>query len=237
MNSISIITATLNSIDKLPYLATSLKSQSDKKFKWIICDGGSTDGTIEFINRLEDMDIELSIQKDFGIYDAINRGVNICESSYYLTVGSDDNLNHKAIESYKSELADQPDLIFSKIYVGSELRSPSLKSGWLRGMNDQGGCHSVGTLIKTRLHECIGMYSNNYPICADRLFIGKCFKFGVKTKCADFIAGNYSVYGASGSERLAVFTESYRIQIELGYNKFVQTLIFFMKIIKNYNNI
>ena len=237
MRSISVITATFNSMETLPKLVESLKKQSDNYFKWIICDGGSSDGTVEYLKSLKGINFYLSSQKDFGIYDALNRGLSICKTSYYLTVGSDDTLDLKAIENYKSEITDHPDLVFAKLYMGDRLTFPSLKNGWLRGMADQGGCHSVGTLIKTRLHEDVGVYSKNYPICADRLFIGKCFKNGAYVRSANFIAGNYSVHGISSTERLAVFTESYRIQVELGYEKFVQTLLFVMRIIKNYNNI
>ena len=87
---LSIITATLNSIEYLPKLIDSLRKQKDREFEWVVADGASTDGTLELLKSVTDLDILITSESDFGIYDALNRGIKVCSGDYYLVLGDDD---------------------------------------------------------------------------------------------------------------------------------------------------
>lgn len=234
---ICVITATYNSMETLPALVDSLKNQTVKNFKWIVADGDSDDGTLDYLKGVNGVDLTLTSQKDFGVYDALNRAISLCSEKYYLVVGSDDLLYSDALEKYQDSVIDDPDLVFSRLHINGNEVAPRKGKGWLYGMRGQGGCHSVGTLIKKALHDRIGMYSKLYPVCADQLFIGKCFKEEIFAKFTVFLAGEFSTEGLSGSQCLSVLTENYRLQLELGYAKSIQTALFFMRIMKNFKNI
>ena len=71
---ISIITATLNAVQLLPDTLQSIRSQDYPNLEWIIIDGGSTDGTIDFLRANEDVIDYWSSEPDRGMYDALANG-------------------------------------------------------------------------------------------------------------------------------------------------------------------
>lgn len=238
--SISVITATYNSMVTLPDLVASLRAQTDHDFEWVIADGQSTDGTVEYLKSLDGLDIKLISQKDFGVYDALNRAIMHSCGAFYLVVGSDDVLYPGAIRNYSKSIGDGReccDLVFAKCEVNGDIVLPQLGKGWLYGMRGQGGCHSVGTLIKKELHDKVGWYSKLFPLCADQLFIGSAINSGARVRLCDFTAGVFSMQGLSGTQTLGLLTEKYRVQLLLGYNKYIQTLLFVARLAKNIGKI
>ena len=65
-------------------------AQKYKNFEYIIVDGGSSDGTINIINRYKDFLKAIVSEKDEGIYDAINKGIKIAEGDIISIIHSDD---------------------------------------------------------------------------------------------------------------------------------------------------
>ena len=151
---ISVITATLNSYKNIKSLYKSLANQSDKNFDWIIADGGSKDKTIEFLNSINDINIILSVEKDLGIYDALNKAIKKSANKYYVVIGSDDIFNKNAINDFRKHIEDYSvDILASKWVVDNKVLSPKKNFGWLYGMLGVSSCHSVATLINSNLHK------------------------------------------------------------------------------------
>ena len=76
---ISIITVVKNNKDTIEKNILSLINQNYKNYEHIIIDGGSEDGTIDVIKKYRD-DIKYFIsEKDNGIYDAMNKGIDRVE--------------------------------------------------------------------------------------------------------------------------------------------------------------
>lgn len=72
---VSIITVVYNAVDKIERTLQSVIRQDYGNLEYIVIDGGSTDGTIDVINRYnEKIDVVVSEQDD-GMYDALNKGV------------------------------------------------------------------------------------------------------------------------------------------------------------------
>ena len=55
-------------------------------------DGASTDDTIKIANGLAIPEIEVSVQEDAGVYDAMNQAVMACRSDWVYFLGADDRL-------------------------------------------------------------------------------------------------------------------------------------------------
>ena len=72
---ISVITAVYNAEDCIQHLIESLRKQNDQNFEWVVVDGLSTDSTLEILKKIDDLNIKIISEVDFGIYDALNKGV------------------------------------------------------------------------------------------------------------------------------------------------------------------
>ena len=90
---VSIITITYNSEKYLEECIISIRNQTYKNIEYIIIDGDSNDNTKEIINKYkEDVSIYLS-EKDRGIYDAINKGIEKSTGDIIGLLHSDDFLH------------------------------------------------------------------------------------------------------------------------------------------------
>lgn len=234
-DSISVITANLNTIDSIPRLADSLNDQTDLNFTWIIVDGGSTDGSVEWVRKCNfKFNINIIEGKDFGIYDAINKGIRSCVSNYYLVAGADDILSSDAIENFKNTIrTSKADIITATVKCGDNLiKAKGPTKTWLYGQSAFLSNHSVGIVIKMSLHKELGYYTNRFPIAADQLFLMKCQEYGKKINEYSFIAGRYNLEGTSSLDRVGSSVELFRIQIELKRNYFLQLLLLVYRLIK-----
>lgn len=107
---ITIFTATYNRAHTLERLATSLRAQtSSVAFEWLIVDDGSTDHTERLIARLmPDLPFPVRYfkQANGGKHTAFNKGVQLAQGLFFLTIDSDDQLHpeglNNAIASWNS---------------------------------------------------------------------------------------------------------------------------------------
>jgi len=76
----------------------SILAQTERKaFEWIVIDGGSTDGSAEFLKGISaDIDVLVS-EKDGGIYDAMNKGLGKAQGQYVWFVNAGDALHDDSV--------------------------------------------------------------------------------------------------------------------------------------------
>ena len=87
---ISIITVVLNAATTVEDTLRSVASQTYPEIEHIVVDGGSTDGTLEIIQRHRDRIATLISEPDRGIYDAMNKGIAVATGDIIGTLNADD---------------------------------------------------------------------------------------------------------------------------------------------------
>lgn len=236
-NKLSIVTATYNAVEHLPKLIESLRNQEDKDFEWVIADGNSTDGTIDLLKRITDLNIVITSKEDFGIYDALNRGIKSSKGEFYLVIGADDTLYPNAIKDYKSAITETVEIITAPIKAGNKVFRPSKKPDWLVGQRHYISAHAVGSIFRKSLHNQFGYYSRKFPIAADQFFVLKSARNNKNIKVLDTIVGEFNLIGVSHVDLLGATTEAYRVQVSVGFNKYTQTIIFFLRLLRRFSKI
>jgi glycosyltransferase involved in cell wall biosynthesis len=97
---ISIIIATFNAANTLRRCLDSIFPQKIECIELLIIDGGSSDGTQAIYSEYgSHVDFVIS-EKDFGIYDAWNKGVKNAHGEWILFIGADDVLEADAVSKY-----------------------------------------------------------------------------------------------------------------------------------------
>ena len=86
---ISVITVVLNDLEGLKKTVNSVLSQRGEDFEYIILDGGSTDGSWEYIESLNFRGMKKSAP-DTGIYNAMNNAVLLANGEYCLFLNAGD---------------------------------------------------------------------------------------------------------------------------------------------------
>lgn len=77
------------------------------------------------------------------------------------------------------------DFVVASMFLGDQLRTGMRpKRGWL-GAHAMVSGHSVGMLIRTRVHDKVGLYSTSYKLASDALMIKKLFYSGLTGVASD----------------------------------------------------
>ncbi len=230
---LTIITATKNSIKHISKLVYSLQNQTSNDFCWIIIDGNSQGGTVEYLKILQSIELTIISQNDFGIYDALNKGIKLCGTKYYLILGADDILKPDAIE-YLNFTIDKKefDILSCNLIINKKIVTISKKPIWFVCHKALVSEHSVATLFKTDLHKRYGLYTNKYPIAADMFFLLKVYLGGAKFIYSQHILGEFGIKGISSRQHLEVICQQACGMVELGYSKYLQLLLLTLCLIK-----
>lgn len=93
MPKLSIITINYNNNSGLQRTVGSVLPQLNPDIEYIIIDGGSSDGSAETVNSLKDRLAYSCSEKDKGIYNAMNKGVDHATGEYLLFLNSGDYLH------------------------------------------------------------------------------------------------------------------------------------------------
>lgn len=215
---VTIVTSTLNAGSTLEYLIHSLRDQSARNFDWIVADGGSTDQTLKLLTESSDVLTQLLDGPDFGIYHGLNRAVSVVRTPYYLVIGADDTLDRDAVHHFNAAAAESnADFISGRVRTsdGGELR-PARGNPYRYGHLAYVSQHSVGTLIRKNLHDRVGLYSNKFPVAADRHFILKAIeRHGATVEALNIIVGTYAMTGTSNAQFYNTLLDIFKVDYEL----------------------
>jgi glycosyltransferase involved in cell wall biosynthesis len=209
---LSIITVVYNGDLSIEHTIASVVLQSHRcKIQYIVIDGGSTDGTMDVINKYSDKIDYVVSEKDRGIYDAMNKGLALAQGVWVNFMNAGD------------VLVELPDLSKFEDYIlvyGSarlfkkkrlKVKSHLLFDDFSGGM---AVCHQA-CFYKTAILQKI-KYDTSYKICGDQKATAEILKLGV-AKYVDLIVVDYDYTGISTRSSSKIFIEKLRLNKELGF--------------------
>ena len=117
--AVSVVSVCYNNLAGLKETWDSVRGQSCQEWEWVVIDGGSTDGTPEFLGAIGDARLRWVSEKDRGIYDAMNKGLERATGTYvtFLNSGdlfSDAEVLAEVVRAARSHGA--PDLCYGDAY-------------------------------------------------------------------------------------------------------------------------
>ncbi len=96
---ISVITVVFNAVDTIEDTIKSVIDQDYEDIEHIVIDGGSTDGTLDVIDRYREKLAVTVSEPDDGIYDAMNKGIDLATGAVVGTLNSDDWYENNSVIS------------------------------------------------------------------------------------------------------------------------------------------
>lgn len=162
----TVITVVYNDAEGLQHTIESIKRQNCQRddFEFIIVDGGSSDGTLDVItSHLDTIDNYIS-EPDSGIYDAMNKGIQMASNGWYIFMNARDTFNRddsiSSIMATLNEIAGEYNIIYCDTVMGNSIESKEFKlSTFIRGMI----CHQ--SIVYSR--EILKDYSLDYRFISD----------------------------------------------------------------------
>ena len=117
---ISLITVTYNSAGSLRDTIESILRQTYKDVEYIIVDGLSQDGTVDIVREYEQVfggRMRWISEKDKGLYDAMNKGINMATGDIIGILNSDDFFTSDTVlQSVAEAFTDDIDAVYGDIH-------------------------------------------------------------------------------------------------------------------------
>jgi glycosyltransferase involved in cell wall biosynthesis len=171
---VSIVIPTLNAGKFLRFALNSIIGQSLKKYEIVICDGGSTDGTLEIVADYPDARVVR--QTDTGLAGAWNDGIRASAGKYIAFLDSDDVWTDFCLERHITLMESNPGYLGSIGHVeffleDDQVPPPGFKMSLLQGSYPayMPGCF-VG---KKELFGKTGLFETSWQIASDLVWFAK----------------------------------------------------------------
>ena len=164
---ISIVIATFNCGRKIEDTLNSIFSQNEELFEVIILDAVSTDETLEVIRKFQNR-LTLVSEKDEGVYDAFNKGIERANGKYIYFIGAGDCLQPDILDQIKDQLPPEiPTLFYGNCYfvARQEFNGKKFKPSDFIFNNI---CHQ-GMFFHREIFNFVGRYDLRYRIFSDWL--------------------------------------------------------------------
>jgi glycosyltransferase involved in cell wall biosynthesis len=178
---VSIITVTMNSEKFLSDCINSVRHQNYKNIEHIIIDGKSTDGTLDIIlQNLNHISYWIS-ETDRGMYDAINKGLEMATGNIVGILNSDDIFaTADAVKSIVDcfETCDTDSVYGDLVYVDANNTQKILR--YWKGVSYKRSRFRYGWMpahptfyVRRELIKQYGLYENHYYTAADYEFMAR----------------------------------------------------------------
>ena len=185
---VTIITVVFNNVDFIERAINSVLSQSYKSIEYIVIDGGSNDGTLSVIKKYQDQIFYFLSEKDNGIYDALNKGINKATGNIIGILHSDDEFFNNSVVSnvIDNMIEKKSDFCFSNVIITNREMNKVhryYKSNYFRNWMLRFGLMPPhpSCFIKKSLFDDFGHYSTKYLIAGDFDFMVRVF-YGANIK-------------------------------------------------------
>lgn len=180
---ISIITPTLNSGATLEQTILSVLNQEYKEIEHIFIDGLSSDNTTHIIHSYKDRykHFRFVSEKDNGIYDAMNKGLDLCKGDWVYFMGAGDEFYNEHIlqELVEQGWFNEEQVVYGNVIISGE-------TAWAEDKSIYDGPFTLEKLFKKNIcHQSIfyprsvikqiGYYSDKYEITGDWDYNVHCF--------------------------------------------------------------
>tara|TARA_B110000037_G_scaffold197559_1_gene235756 strand:- start:285 stop:1145 length:861 start_codon:yes stop_codon:yes gene_type:complete len=234
---ISVITVVLNGEKYLEEAISSIFKQTYDNIEYIIIDGGSTDRSLDIIQKYENI-IDLWIsEKDSGLYNAMNKGIALSSGDFVGFVGSDDYLYLNTLEKL-AKAAQKETIDYTVGPVDIIRENGQLKEKILvlpnfliqnRFIFDM-ATHHLSFYVSRKIINKIGNFDENFNIRSDYdMTISVISKSKKKFNFTDSV-GSFREGGVSGS--YSSYFENFNILRKHGISVFKSILNILPSLIK-----
>ncbi len=222
---LTVVTATYNSEKTIKDTIESVLSQNYPNIEYVIVDGSSDDSTIDIVKSYEDRFKKKGIsykwisEKDKGIYDALNKGIEISSGKWISFLGSDDYYLEGALEVYGKEIAKRPDydLIYSKVQIfqgSKDLKLVDREWSWKIFKRRMDIAH-VGAFHNRDYFIIHGNFLTSYKIAGDYELLLRSNKH-LKAFQINTVTARMNYGGVSNQNIIKSLNETFRAKYETG---------------------
>lgn len=219
---VSIITVTYNAEKYIEQTMQNVFAQTYSNIEYLIIDGGSTDGTLEIIEKYKPRLAYSVSEKDNGIYDAMNKGIVMAKGKLIGIINASDFYEPDAVETIvKAFLANPKAGIFhgNANVLNSDgsffkTKCPNLN---LTELHKRFSLQHPTFFVLPEVYQKYGKFDTSFRIAADYDFSLRCHLAGVEFCYINKVITNFRQGGVS-QNKLKNIAEGRRVLQKNSYS-------------------
>ena len=214
MDKLSVITVSFNAKATIEETINSVLELEWREKEYIVIDGQSDDGTTDIIKKYEEKIDYWCSEKDEGIYDAMNKGIQRATGEWVAFLNCGDTY-YKDACNWIGNINSDIDLVYGNNTLTKwngeikERKAAPLTSILYHMVS----CHQA-FFIRRKLFNELGGYDVSYKIAADYAWVLEAYLRGKSFHFEDILIVNYRAGGVSDLEYELLYREYYRICVE-----------------------
>ena len=205
----SVVTVVYNGENKIRKTVESVLYQEYSPYEYVVIDGLSDDNTVEIINSYDEKFKEKNIifkiisEKDSGIYNAMNKAINIASGDFISFINSGDWYEPDALKNVAQAYSEN---VFDMVYGGLHYINPNgsiinkmskLDRFWITSRH----WNHPSMFLKKEYYQK-HMFDESYKIYSDFALYLKLRKDNLKILVLDKVIANFVADGVSTNPSL-----------------------------------
>lgn len=235
MKFFSIVVVSLNTKNDFIKTISSIEKQEYKNYEIITVDGGSIDGTRSEIIKKRKIISKIIIERDKGIYHAMNKGIKVSSGRWLIFMNSGDIFyNKKVLKNFIQKKINGYDIVYGDTIVRTKNLKYLVKSKEF----------DFNTCLMPFSHQSVFVNSTllkkknfllKYEISSDFDFFYNCFLKKKKFKKINNIISIVKSGGLADKNRQKVFNENIMI-VSKKRNRNLIYMLYLIKISQYFKN-
>ncbi|MDR2691579.1 MAG: glycosyltransferase [Dysgonamonadaceae bacterium] len=221
---ITVVTVNYNNLEALEKTIQNVIAQTYRPIEYIVIDGASTDGSVDIIKKYESKITDWFSEKDAGIYNAMNKGIERANGEWicFLNCGDvfvDNQTVQRIVDHLQSSDAD---IVYGNIFV--EQQDGTMKERIARepcNIHRMHFCHQ-SAFVKTVLLRNY-LFDESHKMSADLKFFKQCHYDKRKFVHVNFPIVIYDTSGISNVQRQKGLRDNIAVikEIDKGLDKYL----------------
>jgi glycosyltransferase involved in cell wall biosynthesis len=228
--TLTIVTICRNAQSELQDTMASVLNEPERNFEYLVVDGGSTDGTTEFLRLSEDSRLKWRSEPDQGISDAMNKGIQRATGAWILHLHAGDRLVPGALAKMHTLLAKHSDADFiCSAIIKEEPSGDMLCKAAPERLPIEMAVPHPGVLVRTATLHRLGLFDQNLKNAMDYDLFLRCFVRGAVFVTSDEPIARFASGGQSDESLWKTLLETHKIRgkhLDTGWSRSPAFLIF-----------
>ena len=215
----SVITVCYQALPELQRTVASVNTSTFRDYEHLIIDGGSSDGTVKWLEGIKDPLVRWESAPDKGLYDAMNKGLAQAKGEFVWFVNAGDLIYSEQTMAQMATMIDEKvDILFGEVV----LKSPE---GKVLGTRSEMTPHKTPDLLNWRSmrfgmvvsHQAfvprrrIAPFYLEDNLCADIDWVIRCLKVSGESMNTHLIFAQFETGGLSRQRHRESLKDRYEV--------------------------
>ncbi|AMR33975.1 hypothetical protein A0256_22265 [Mucilaginibacter sp. PAMC 26640] len=223
---VTIVTTVYNAVHTIETTIRSVINQTYPNIEYVIIDGGSTDGTLNVINKYKNKIAQVVSEPDQGIADGFNRGIARATGQWIGMINGDDWYAPNAVELMMGAVNPGDNICCGNIMLIAGNGYQRIKRSSVNRLNFGMYVMHPTCFVRREVYQQIGQYDCFFKIAMDFDMFLRMKRAGYKIKYVDALIAYMRAGGASADVDSMHQEELSVMRRNLSYPAFLVSLLY-----------